>query len=161
MDFTRDTLASGRVFRTLNIIDEFNREVLAIEVDTSLPAERVIRVLDQIKAWRPLPQSIRVDNGPEFIAEALANWSERNRVHLNFIPPGKPQKNGFMERLNRSFREDILDCYVFDTLDEVRDAAWDWQIEYNEERPHDSLSNLTPLEYRLRYEAQQAEVSTN
>jgi putative transposase len=71
MDFTRDTLASSRVFRTLNIIDEFNREVLAIEVDTSLPAERVIRVLDQIKAWRPLPQSIRVDNGPEFIAEAL------------------------------------------------------------------------------------------
>ena len=128
MDFTRDTLTSGRVFRALNIIDEFNREVLAIEVDTSLPSERVIRVLDQIKAWRPLPRSIRVDNGPEFIAGALADWSDGNNVHLNFIPPGKPQKNGFMERLNRSFREDILDCYLFDTLDEVRGAAWDWLV---------------------------------
>lgn len=161
MDFMRDTLTSGRVFRTLNLIDEFNREVLAIEVDTSLPSERVIRVLKQLSEGRSLPQSIRVDNGPEFIAEALAEWSVENGVVLNFIPPGEPQKNGFIERLNRSFREDILDCYLFDTLDEVRDAVWDWQIEYNEERPHDSLNDLTPLEYRLRYEAQQAEVSMN
>jgi putative transposase len=161
MDFMRDTLASGRAFRTLNLIDEFNREVLAIEVDTSLPSARVIRVLKQLSEWRPLPQSIRVDNGPEFIAEALAEWSTENGVTLNFIAPGQPQKNGFIERFNRSFREDILDCYLFDTLDEVRDAAWDWQIEYNEERSHDSLNDLTPLEYRLRYEAQLAEASIN
>lgn len=161
MDFMRDTLASGRAFRTLNVIDEFNREVIAIEVDTSLPSARVIRVLDQVKAWRPLPETIRVDNGPEFIAEALAEWSEQNQVRLDFIQPGKPQQNGFVERLNRSFREDILDCYLFDSLDEVRDAAWDWLIEYNEQRPHDSLDDLTPLEYRLRYEGQTAGVSTN
>lgn len=161
MDFTRDTLTNGRIFRTLNLIDEFNREALAIEIDLSLPASRVIRVLDKVKAWRPLPLSIRVDNGPEFIAEALADWGKANGVFLNFIPPGKPQKNGFVERFNRSFREDVLDSFLFDTLDEVRDAAWEWLMEYNEERPHDSLGDLTPLEYRRKYEALQAEVSTN
>ncbi len=160
MDFTRDTLTTGRVFRTLNLIDEFNREVLAIEIDLPLPAERVIRVLEQVKVWRCLPLSIRVDNGPEFIADALSEWGRENGVALNFIPPGKPQKNGFVERFNRSFREDVLDCYLFDTLDEVREAAWEWMMEYNEERPHDSLGDLTPLEYRRKYEAELAEVST-
>lgn len=161
MDFMSDRLTNGRQFRTLNLIDEFNREALAIEVDTSMPSLRVIRVLEHVKQWRQLPQSIRVDNGPEFIAEALAEWCDRHQVVLNFIPPGKPQKNGYVERFNRSFREDILDCYLFDTLDEVRDMAWDWQIEYNEERSHDSLNDLTPVEYRQRYEAQLAEASRN
>lgn len=161
MDFMSDRLTNGRQFRTLNLIDEFNREALAIEVDTSMPSLRVIRVLEHVKQWRQLPQSIRVDNGPEFIAEALAEWCARHQVVLNFIPPGKPQKNGYVERFNRSFREDILDCYLFDTLDEVRDMAWDWQIEYNEERSHDSLNDLTPVEYRQRYEAQLAEASRN
>lgn len=161
MDFMSDSLTNGRQFRTLNLIDEFNREALAIEVDTSMPSARVIRTLEQVKGWRPLPQSIRVDNGPEFIAEALAEWCEHHGVTLNFIPPGKPQKNGFVERFNRSFREDILDCYLFDSLDEVREMAWEWQIEYNEERSHDSLNNLTPVEYRQRYETQLAEASRN
>ena len=143
-----------------DLIDEFNREVLAIEIDLSLPAERVIRVLEQVKVWRCFPLSIRVDNGPEFIADALAEWGRENGVALNFIPPGKPQKNGFVERFNRSFREDVLDCYLFDTLDEVREAAGEWMMEYNEERPHDSLGDLTPLEYRRKYEAELAEVST-
>lgn len=161
MDFMSDRLSNGRQFRTLNLIDEFNREALAIEVDTSMPSARVIRLLEQVKGWRPLPQSIRVDNGPEFIAEALGEWCEHHGVTLNFIPPGKPQKNGYIERFNRSFREDILDCYLFDSLDEVRDMAWEWQIEYNEERSHDSLNNLTPVEYRQRYETQLAEASRN
>ena len=124
-----------------------------------MPSARVIRTLKLVKGWRPLPQSIRVDNGPEFIAEALAEWCEHHGVTLNFIPPGKPQKNGFVERFNRSFREDILDCYLFDSLDEVREMAWEWQIEYNEERSHDSLNNLTPVEYRQRYETQLAGAS--
>ena len=160
MDFMSDRLTNGRQFRTLNLIDEFNREALAIEIDTSMPSARVIRVLEQVRAWRPLPRSIRVDNGPEFIAEALADWCLQHQVALNFIPPGKPQKNGYVERFNRSFREDILDCYLFDSLDEVRDLAWDWQNEYNEERSHDGLNGLTPVEYRQRYEAQLDEVST-
>ncbi|MFZ5503071.1 MAG: transposase [Pseudomonadota bacterium] len=104
--------------------------------------------------------SIRIDNGPEFIADSLAKWAQENGVRLNVIPPGKPQKNGFVERLNRSFREDVLDCFLFDTLDKVRDAAWEWMMAYNEERPHDSLGDLTPLEYRRKYEAELAEVST-
>jgi putative transposase len=161
MDFMSDRLTNGRQFRTLNLIDEFNREALAIEVDTSMPSTRVIRVLEQVKSWRTLPQSIRVDNGPEFIAEALSEWCEHHGIELNFIPPGKPQKNGYVERFNRSFREDILDCYLFESLDEVRDMAWEWQIEYNEERSHESLNNLTPVEYRQRYENQLAEVSRN
>ena len=160
MDFTRDTLTTGCVFRTLNLIDEFNREALAIEIDISLPSQRVIRVLEQVKAWRCLPLSIRIDNGPEFIADSLAEWAQENGVMLNFIPPGKPQKNGFVERFNRSFREDVLDCFLFDTLNEVREATWEWMMEYNEERPHDSLGDLTPLEYRRKYEAELAEVST-
>lgn len=161
MDFMRDTLMNGQVFRTLNLIDEFNREALAIEIDLSMPAARVIRVLDQVKAWCPLPMMIRVDNGPEFVAEALAEWGEQNGVLLHFIPKGSPQSNSLIERFNRSFREDILDCYLFESLDEVRDAAWEWLLEYNEERPHDSLDDMTPLEYRRKYESQQAEVSTN
>jgi putative transposase len=161
MDFRSDRLTNGRQFRTLNLIDEFNREALAIEVDTSMPSARVIRVLEQVKSWRLLPQSIRVDNGPEFIAEVLAEWCEQHGVMLNFIPPGKPQKNGYVERFNRSFREDILDSDLFESLDEVREMAWDWQIEYNEERSQDSLNNLTPVEYRQRYEAQLAEASRN
>lgn len=123
MDFMRDTLMTGQVFRTLNLIDEFNREALAIEIDLSLPAERVIRVLDQVKDWRALPMMIRVDNGPEFVAEALAEWGERNGVLLHFIPKGRPQSNSLIKRLDRSFREDILDCSLFESLDEVRDAA--------------------------------------
>jgi putative transposase len=138
MDFMRDRLMSGQVFRTLNLIDEFNREALAIEMDLSLPAARVIRVLDQVKAWRALPMMIRVDNGPEFVADALAEWGERHGVLLHFIPKGRAQSNSLIERFNRSCREDILDCYLFESLDEVRDAAWQWLLEYNEERPHDS-----------------------
>lgn len=161
MDFMRDTLMSGQIFRTFNLIDEFNREALAIEIDLSMPAERVIRVLDQVKAWRPLPRMIRVDNGPEFVADALAVWAKNNDVLLHFIPKGRPQSNSLIERFNRSFREDILDCYLFESLDEVRDAAWEWLLEYNEERPHDSLDDMTPLEYRRKYESQRAEVSTN
>ena len=159
MDFTSDRLANGRNLRTLNIIDEFNREVLTIEVDFSLPAQRVIRVLQQVVQDRGVPLSIRVDNGPEFIAEALAQWCEQHGIALNHIPPGKPQKNGFVERFNRSFREDVLDCYVFDSLHEVREIAWQWQLEYNEQRGHESLNNLTPIEYRNRYETGVAPIS--
>lgn len=149
MDFMSDALWNGRRFRTFNVVDDFNREVLAIEIDLNLPAARVIRVLERISAWRGYPAKIRMDNGPEFIAVALADWAEQHLVELEFIEPGKPMQNGFIERFNRSYREGVLDMYVFKTLEEVRERTDAWMKDYNEELPHDALGDLTPVEYRV------------
>ena len=116
-----DSLTSGCAFRTLNIIDDFNREALWIEVDTSLPAERVIRVLEMLMAWRGTPQQIRMDNGPELISHRLENWSREHHITLAHIQPGKPAQNAYIERFNRTFREDVLDAYLFGSLSEVRE----------------------------------------
>lgn len=147
MDFMSDALMCGRRFRTFNVIDDFNREALAIEVDLSLPAQRVIRVLERIVAWRGLPAKLRMDNGPEFISSKLADWADVYQVHLEFIKPGKPTQNSFVERFNRTYRTEILDRYAFKNLYEVRVLTENWMREYNEERPHDSLNDLTPWEY--------------
>lgn len=114
MDFMNDALLSGRKFRTLNLMDDYNRQALAIEVDTSLPAERVVRVLEQIVSWRGKPKRIRVDNGPEFISSKLGFWCEENGVALQFIQPGKPTQNAYIERFNGSFRKHVLDAYLFE-----------------------------------------------
>ena len=148
MDFMHDTLYHGKRFRTLNVFDEGVREVLAIEVDSSLPAERVIRVLNQIGESRTLPEQIRVDNGPEYISAKLVAWCERHQVRLQHIQPGKPTQNAYIERFNRSFRYEILDAYLFDSLSQVRDVVHDWMISYNEERPHEALRNLPPTVFR-------------
>ena len=148
MDFMSDALVTGHRIRTLNVIDDFNREVLAIEVDTSLPAKRVIRVLDQISDWRGTPQRIRIDNGPEFISSAMAHWAQTNQVTLDFIQPGQPAQNAFIERFNRTYREEVLDSYLFHNLQEVRRITHDWIISYNQDRPHDALGGLTPTAYR-------------
>jgi putative transposase len=113
IDFMHDTLWDGRTYRLLNVIDDYNREVLAIEVDTSLPALRVIRVLDRIKSIRPLPKMIRVDNGPEFISHKLDHWCKENGITLAFIQPGKPTQNAYVERFNGSMRRELLSAYVF------------------------------------------------
>lgn len=155
MDFMSDCLYDGRRFRTLNVLDDFNREILAIEADRSLPAQRVTRVLDQIVAWRGYPNSIRVDNGPEFISATLLEWAEKHQVELKFIQPGKPTQNAYIERFNRSFRTEVLSYYVFDTLTQVREVAHKWMIQYNEERPHESLQNLTPIQYLTDHQIQQ------
>ncbi len=139
MDFMCDSLHCGHRFRTFNVIDDFNREILAIEVDLSLPAQRVIRVLERIIAWLGMPQKLRMDNGPEFISLALADWAERNRVQLEHIKPGKPTQNSYIERFNRTYRTEVLDMYLFKSLREVREITDNWMNEYNEERPHDSL----------------------
>ena len=152
MDFMHDTLYGGRKFRTLNVLDEGVREALAIEVDTSLPAERVVRVLEQLKERRGLPKQIRVDNGPEFISQTLVLWAEENGVKLHHIQPGKPTQNAYIERFNRTFRNEVLDAYMFDDLDEVRDQAWEWMINYNEQRPHDALGKIPPTIYRKKME---------
>ncbi len=156
-DFMSDALWDGPRFRTFNVVDDFNREALTIAVDFNLPAARVVRELDQIAALRGYPLKLRTDNGPEFIAVALADWAEQHGVTLEFIKPGKPMQNGFIERFNRSYREAVLDMFVFRTLNEVREQTETWLKEYNEERPHDSLGDLTPREYLL---TQTPELST-
>lgn len=153
MDFMSDNLYSGRHFRTFNVIDDYNREILAIEVDMSLPALRVIRVLDRIAAYRGYPKRLRQDNGPEFISHALKLWSEQHGVKLDFIKPGKPTQNAYIERFNRTYRNEVLDCYLFNSLTEVREITDSWMVEYNHERPHESLNDLPPKLYeRLKQE---------
>ena len=148
-DFMSDALYCGRRFRTFNVVDDFNREVLAIEIDLNLPASRVIRTLDQIALWRGYPAQLRLDNGPEFVSLALADWAERHGIHLAFIQPGKPMQNGYIERFNRTYRTEVLDFYIFKSLSQVRNITEKWRQEYNSERPHESLDNLTPSEYLI------------
>ncbi len=144
MDFMSDSLETGRKFRTLNIIDDFNRECLWIEIDTSLPAERVIRVLEQVAFWRGYPQQIRVDNGPEYISQRLVKWAGKRTIHLAYIQPGKPAQKGYVERFNRTYREDILDAYLFSSIQEVQEITEEWIMEYNSIRPHDALKGVSP-----------------
>jgi putative transposase len=151
LDFTSDSLSSGRAFRTLNIIDDFNREVLWIEVDTSLPAIRVIRTLEMIAFWRGYPKQIRLDNGPELISHKLAQWAAAHDVKLAFIQPGKPTQNAYIERFNRTYREDVLDAYIFSSLREVRDITEEWMDDYNTTRPHEALRNLSPFQYAIQH----------
>ncbi|RBP57046.1 integrase-like protein [Brenneria salicis ATCC 15712 = DSM 30166] len=144
-----DALTCGRRFRTFNVVDDYNREALAIEIDLNIPAQRVIRVLDRIVADRGCPHKLRMDNGPEFISLALDEWAESRNVELEFIKPGKPTQNAFIERFNRTYRTEILDFYLFRTLNEVRELTEKWLREYNYKRPHESLNNLTTEEYRM------------
>ncbi|MEZ4790395.1 MAG: IS3 family transposase [Flavobacteriales bacterium] len=145
IDFMHYSLWDGRTYRLLNVIDDYNREVLAIEVDTSLPALRVIRVLERIKAVRPLPKMIRVDNGPEFISAKLDHWCKEYGITLTFIQPGKPTQNAYIERLNGSIRRELLSAYVFRTLSEVREKADEWMNDYSHHRPHKALGYRPPV----------------
>lgn len=158
MDFMSDSLMTGRRYRTFNVLDDFNREVLAIEIDLNLPAPRVIRVLDRLVEARGYPEKIRLDNGPEFISIALADWAEKHGVLLDFIEPGKPTQNALIERFNRTYRTEVLDLYLFSSLNEVREITNKWIIKYNENRPHRSLGKLTPVEYRLKHEQESSNI---
>jgi len=146
MDFMSDALQSGRKLRTFNLIDDFNREALAIEIDTSLPAERIIRVLEQVISWRGKPKRIRVDNGPEFISIKLALWCEERGIQLQFIQPGKPTQNAYIERFNGSYRRDVLDAYLFESIAQVRMLTEEFIEDYNNERPHDALGGRSPAD---------------
>lgn len=148
LDFMHDALYVGRRFRTLNVMDEGVREALAIEIDTSLTAERVIRVLERLKDWRGLPQAIRCDNGPELTAQVFMDWCERHQIAIRYIQPGKPNQNAFIERFNRTYREEVLNSYLFENLDQVREITYRWLITYNERRPHDALGGLPPTVFR-------------
>lgn len=159
MDFMSDSLYSGRRYRLLNIIDEFNRELLDVEADTSLPALRVIKTLERICDWRGYPKAIRVDNGPEFISHKLEAWCLLRGVDLQFNRPGTPTDNARIERFNGSFRRELLDAYIFNSLSEIRVMAEEWMIDYNTERSHDSLGKLTPIEFLERYNQRIEKVS--
>ncbi len=150
-DFMSDALWNGRRFRTFNLVDDFNREALNIEIDLSLGSQRVVRALDQVAEWRGFPNRLRFDNGPEFTGIAVANWAEQNGVELEFIEPGKPMQNGFVERFNRTYREAVLDMYIFEDLDQVRKQTDDWLQIYNHSRPHDSLGGMPPSEYLTKH----------
>ena len=126
-----DTLWDGRRFRTFNVVDDFSREALPIEIDLNLPAARVIRVLDRIAAWRGYPRKLRLDNGPELVSITLAEWAEAHGVELCFIQPGKPMQNGFVERFNGIYRRGVLDMYVFRTPTEVREQTEIWLLDYS------------------------------
>ncbi len=149
-DFMSDALACGRRFRTFNVVDDFNREALHIEVDTSITSARLVRIFEQLRRDHGLPQVLRTDNGPEFVGEVFVAWAKAHGIAVQYIQPGKPNQNAYIERFNRTFREEVLDQHLFARHQDVREAAWWWQIEYNEERPHDSLGDLTPLEYRQK-----------
>ena len=149
LDFMSDSLSNGRTFRTLNVIDDYNREALWIEVDTSLPAERVVRVLEQLLLWRGTPTRIRMDNGPELISQRLENWAQEKHIELLHIQPGKPAQNAYVERFNRTFREDVLDAYLFDDLEEVRTITERWLEDYNTIRPHQALKGISPRQFAL------------
>jgi len=131
-----DALYHGSRFRTFNIMDDFNREALAIEIDMSLRTERIIRVLDRLKVERDLPHLIRVDNGPEFLAQRLQEWGKANRVLIYHIQLGHPTQNAFIERFNRTYRNEVLNHYLFRSLEAVREITAQWMIIYNEHRPH-------------------------
>jgi len=147
LDFMSDSLSNGRAFRTLNVIDDYNREALWIEVDTSLPAERVVRVLEQLLDWRGKPTHIRMDNGPELISQRLESWAKDKHIDLLHIQPGKPAQNAYIERFNRTYREDVLDAYLFDDLEEVRTITERWLQDYNTIRPHEALQGLPPRQF--------------
>jgi putative transposase len=155
LDFMSDALSNGRAFRTLNVIDDYNREALWIEVDTSLPAEQVVRVLEQLLDWRGKPARIRMDNGPELISQRLESWAQEKYIELLHIQPGKPahavpaslRENAYIERFNRTYREEVLDAYLFDDLEEVRLITERWLEDYNTIRPHEALQGVSPRQF--------------
>jgi putative transposase len=150
MDFMSDALATGRKYRTFNVMDDFNREALCIAVDTSLPAPRVIRELEQLIEWRGKPERLRMDNGPEFIAQAMKDWAAAHSIAFTYIQPGKPMQNGLIERFNKTYRNEVLDAWIFETLQQVRDITQGWMWRYNHVRPHGSLLRLSPRAFLLK-----------
>ena len=162
MDFQHDLLATGQRFRTLNIVDDFSRECPAIEVDTSLPGGRVVRVLDRLAETRGLPTEIVLDNGPEMISKALDEWAYRRGVRLNFIEPGKPVQNAFVESFNGRFRDECLNEHWFLHLADAQRIIEAWRIDYNSNRPHSALGYATPEDFASSHQGHApGEMTTN
>lgn len=147
MDFVTDVLENNRRFRALNIIDDFNREILHIEIDFSLNSNRTIWVLNHLINRKGKPHKVRMDNGPEFIAKITEQWSEMHGIEFKYTQPGKPTQNAFVERFNGSYRRGVLDAFIFETIDQVREQSQKWMNDYNNFRPHESLGNIPPKVY--------------
>jgi len=147
MDFMRDTLSDGRAIKVLSVVDEYTRKCFRIEVDTSINGVRVTRVLSEIAQAEELPEIIIIDNGPEFIGNALDAWAYQRGVKLTFIRPGKPVENAYIESFNGRLRDECLNENWFLTLEYARRIIEDWRIDYNTVRPHSSLGYLTPEEF--------------
>lgn len=150
MDFMSDNLIDGRHFRTFNVIDDYNREALAIDVDLSLPSERVIRSLEQVIEWRGKPACIRYDNGPEYISHKLEKWATDNQITMLYIQPGKPTQNAYVERFNRTVRHEWLELNLFESISHAQELATEWMWSYNNERPNSAIGGITP---RMKLEA--------
>ena len=146
MDFMHDCLADGSSFRTFNVLDDYNREGLGIEVDKSLPALRVIRALEQVIEWRGKPKAIRCDNGPEYISGQLMEWAQQRGIILQYIQPGKPHQNAYVERYNRTVRHEWLDQHLFESIQHAQETATEWLWRYNNERPNMALGGITPIQ---------------
>lgn len=144
MDFMSDNLTDGRAIRTFNVLDDYNREGLGIEVDLSLPSARVIRALEQIIEWRGKPKAIRCDNGPEYISQTLLGWTIKHRITLLFIQPGKPTQNAYIERFNRTARHEWLELHLFETVEQAQLLATQWLWTYNNDRPHSAIGGVPP-----------------
>lgn len=152
MDFMSDSLFNSRRFRTLNIIDDYNRESIWIEIGLSIGAKHMTDLLEWIVKERGKPKAIRTDNGPEFTSSVFTNWCHKHRIEMRYIQPGKPVQNAFIERFNRSYRTEVLDARIFNNLIEVREITSDWMEHYNNNRPHESLGNLSPMRYLWKKE---------
>lgn len=148
MDFMSDSMVGGRKFRTFNVMDDCTREALAIDVDTSLSSKRIIRTLNRTIEMHGKPAAVRVDNGPEFTSNDFELWAKENEITIQYIQPGKPMQNGYIERFNRVYREAVLDAYLFFDLYQVKQLTAEWMEEYNIRRPHEALNNLTPEEWK-------------
>ena len=150
LDFMRDTLYDSRRFRTLNVLDDGNRQALGIEVATSIPSLRAIRVMNQLIELHRKPEALRLDNGTELTSHAFVDWAKEREIKLRFIEPGKPNQNAFIERFNKTYRTEVLNAYVFESVEQVQQITDDWLVDYNEQRPHDSLGRVPPLTYMPR-----------
>lgn len=150
VDFVSDSLYCGKRFRTFNIIDDSNREVIHIEIDTSLTSWRLIKVFEKLWVERGLPKVLRCDNGSEFLGAEFVSWAENMGMFIMYIQPGKPNQNAYIKRFNRTYRTEVLNLYLFNNLEEVREVTYWWMNEYNEKRPHDALDDMTPVEYTMK-----------
>lgn len=148
LDFMSDALRDGRRFRTLNVLDDYNRQALGVEIDYSLPAGRVIRLLQRLVDAYGVPTKLRCDNGPEFISAVLSEWCEQQGIEWYWIQPGKPTQNAYIERFNGTFRREVLDAYSFANLAQAREVVDGWLDDYNTKRPHQALGFLTPMEFK-------------
>lgn len=147
IDFMSDRLTTGVQFRVLNVLDDFNREVLGMEISQNIPGLRLVKLMQEIVDYRGKPEQIRVDNGPEFRSVAFTVWCESEGISIHYIQPGKPTQNAYIERFNRIFRQEVLDAYLFENLHSTRVIAQDWVEDYNNNRPHESLGNKSPRTY--------------